>query len=1216
MEINTQTNQPVQQTNPVPQEKPPKRSKKKKNLGLCNQELLKLVGRGSAIICEILRLKDYIPEAYSNKEEEKIYKEIIYDFTYFKSGIRDKFEEKLHSNQSLLDMDEDFRTNNIEIIERFFSLFYSIFQYITDWKSFLEQVNQGRFVQHTLDNIITNKELRPIFCESLFSIGVMLLLVDKLIPGPIREKIIVSYYRYKGQTTITNFDSIFKIFKDTSYIPPTSFSDPKDEKKPSKYPIDFFSRCELPHQIIENTIGILKDNDIYEQTLAFPSPEHRSHALSSQAAILVIALFFCPQILEKDQSKMREIVDKHFNDNWVISIYMGYTIDIQDYWKEFKAANKALEFCLDETMLKEIKTKNYNKLKDMTQQVKKYLNEGIMTEEFVLKDIENLLAILRQSNVALRWFILQRNINHKKYRQLFNEGFIHSDIIHLLLNLSQFEYLLKKMFTTLVNNKEQLWKTDKEKCLQKLSQLVSYYSGNTAFSQDVKLENYSKYFEETSKKINDLNYNNPTRTGKKIGQIREEIDDIRKLWNISGAAFATQNINEINDTLNHMLLILNVKKNYLVYIAKISDFSYAWISIQDYCDEMRNELKNDSKKVLLLRATFLKLASILNFPLVRLFEIESDDIDSVTNYYSGELVKFVKDILQIIPQSVFQILSHISDIFSSGFKEIPLKLPKIEIKNYIQEEKRFDLAQSVHKISMFTKGIYLMEKTLMGVIEVDPKIILEEGIRKELLRLLAYVYHNMINFGPDDKIDISSKLEELINKIKSLKKSFIYIQDYININGSKMWCEEMHKLINYYVEIEANKFLKKKIKIKEEEQELQRYLLAFISPLKNSPQSRTFLGRLMNYVISLTNPKKSWFCPANYIWYDLSTKKNEIFGIRTINKIKEAIGIEGFQGFGKLLGYYNYQNILNMPIYYNQITSIPNINTLLKNISQEFGNPFVIKFKNKEKDYKNLLYRIESFDNRISQEIFDRILKIGQIEFLRKLQNFSLSENSEVEAYILSSQIKSMNEINLLILKNNINLKFNDPAINQDPNNQNAEEVAREQVKKINNYYNDLCSFLEDFGLVDTQHTFYCNLTSLQYLPLLITISVYNQFKNYFHLDRKNCTLKKKDGMGFDLYYFTLGVYCILYQMGKNNIILFIALLSFLMRTNLINLFGLKSGKSTIVDTNPETSKIIAIIQLFLQELAANTRIDLNYFEINFNSYLIFRNIIDTENKI
>ena len=86
--------------------------------------------------------------------------------------------------------------------------------------------------------------------------------------------------------------------------------------------------------------------------------------------------------------------------------------------------------------------------------------------------------------------------------------------------------------------------------------------------------------------------------------------------------------------------------------------------------------------------------------------------------------------------------------------------------------------------------------------------------------------------------------------------------------------------------------------------------------------------------------------------------------------------------------------------------------------------------------------------------------------------------------------------------------------------------------------------------------------------------------------------------------------------MGKNNIILFIALLSSLMRNNLMNLFTLKNGKSTITESNPEASKIISIIQLFLQELAANTGIDLNYFEVNFNSYLIFRNIIDTENKI
>ena len=40
----------------------------------------------------------------------------------------------------------------------------------------------------------------------------------------------------------------------------------------------------------------------------------------------------------------------------------------------------------------------------------------------------------------------------------------------------------------------------------------------------------------------------------------------------------------------------------------------------------------------------------------------------------------------------------------------------------------------------------MMEKTLMGVIEVDPKTILEEGIRKELLKLLANTFEKMIDF--------------------------------------------------------------------------------------------------------------------------------------------------------------------------------------------------------------------------------------------------------------------------------------------------------------------------------------------------------------------------------------------------------------------------------------------------------------------------------------
>lgn len=39
---------------------------------------------------------------------------------------------------------------------------------------------------------------------------------------------------------------------------------------------------------------------------------------------------------------MREIVDKHFPDNWIVPIYQGHIVDITEYWDSFPAAKKAL----------------------------------------------------------------------------------------------------------------------------------------------------------------------------------------------------------------------------------------------------------------------------------------------------------------------------------------------------------------------------------------------------------------------------------------------------------------------------------------------------------------------------------------------------------------------------------------------------------------------------------------------------------------------------------------------------------------------------------------------------------------------------------------------------------------------------------------------------------------------------------------------------------
>ena len=62
-------------------------------------------------------------------------------------------------------------------------------------------------------------------------------------------------------------------------------------------------------------------------------------------------------------------------------------------------------------------------------------------------------------------------------------------------------------------------------------------------------------------------------------------------------------------------------------------------------------------------------------------------------------------------------MNTIYSIFCKDFKEMPNKILRKNLKDYSQIEDRFQLAQAIHGISMITKGILMMEKTLMGVIE-------------------------------------------------------------------------------------------------------------------------------------------------------------------------------------------------------------------------------------------------------------------------------------------------------------------------------------------------------------------------------------------------------------------------------------------------------------------------------------------------------------------
>ena len=202
-------------------------------------------------------------------------------------------------------------------------------------------MDEGLFIYHTLENVLSDTDGKQLLTEALFLYGVMLLTVDQRMPGVVRERIIVAFHRYcTNEAEQANIEAVIKLFRSTGYA--------HGARRPDKYPESLFSRVEVPRPFVQMIISRLRSDDVYNQMKVYPLPDHRSTALASQAAMLYVILFFEPDTLVREQAKMREIVDKHFPDNWVISVYMGVTVNLCDAWEPYKAARLALNNTLEQ----------------------------------------------------------------------------------------------------------------------------------------------------------------------------------------------------------------------------------------------------------------------------------------------------------------------------------------------------------------------------------------------------------------------------------------------------------------------------------------------------------------------------------------------------------------------------------------------------------------------------------------------------------------------------------------------------------------------------------------------------------------------------------------------------------------------------------------------------------------------------------------------------
>lgn len=866
---------------------------------ICGQNLLRIASRGSAIIAELFRLSQNIPEAFYGADkirdpEQKKYFDVIFDFQYLRDP--EEFEKKINADIDLLDIDSEFQENYGEILERFYTLFESIWKYQVDLGKFVEDLNGGYYINHSVESLLDDVDGKQLLAESLYLYGIMLLNLEEEIPGYVRERILVSYYRCNSEGNLINLDEVCKLCRNTGYIPGAN------GKRPKNHPEAFFGRYSPEKEFLKLVIGKLLTDDIYPLSNCYPNPEHRSTRLSQQASILYVLLYFSPDILHKQKATMREIADRYFNDNWVIAIYMGRLVDLTVAWSPYVAAKSALENVISLNSVKNLNERNLRLINKSLDELSMNLKEGVLVADYLLDHMTQILNVIRQCNVALRWRLLHGRCSSDQFRKLIEPTVIGETIVDLLLNMSQLEFSVKLLIQQLLNDKDKAWIEGKNAAASRMTELSEYFSGEKALTRIKRDENLMKWFSGLSEKVQTLNLDdsNATSTGRKIQGLIAALEDVEQFEAVDTNVQIKSFLNEARDIFRQMIRTVNVKSEVMQVLETISDLSYAWDVLSDYLDIFHDRIRKDPNSVVLLRATFLKTASILDVPLVRITAIDSPDALVVAEYYSGELVEFVRKVLAVIPVSVFKALSEIEQIQTHQLSVVPNRLESKDLKEFSQLDLRFQLSMLTNQVSIFTEGVLVMEKTLLGVIQVDPRQILEEGLRRELVRLVASAMHNDLSFKEMSRKEINFKMSKLAATLDGLKRSIEYLQDYIGIAGLKMYQEELSRVINYNIEQEANRYLKKKILDSTSRYQSKAIPIPRFSSNQRSDDDDSgainFMGRVMSALLFLTDSTRTVYAPECSAWYAHSAPDQkppiptqEVCGIRTFALLERLV---------------------------------------------------------------------------------------------------------------------------------------------------------------------------------------------------------------------------------------------------------------------------------------------------------------------------------------
>ncbi|KPM05546.1 WASH complex subunit strumpellin-like protein [Sarcoptes scabiei] len=1095
----------------------------------CGKNLLQIVSNGNAIVAKIQHLAEMIPSVYrlSNKQDQSNFGDLIMSFDYFKSA--DSIEKRIENDPKLLAKDEELRETYLELLTKFYVLFESIERYSMELRRFIIDLDDGFFIQQSVETVLMDYDGKQLLCEALYLMGVILLILDRSIDGLIRERLMISYYRYSASRSIdSKIDDVFNLIHSTGYS--------LNSRRPTNYPCDYFKRARIPESFSRLIIGRLRFDDLYNLLVAYPKSEHRSVALSTQASMLFVALYFVPEILNNEMATMREIVDKFFYDNFVISIYMGTIVNLIEQWDPFKAARAALNNTIDSENVKNLVAKFSKEIESIDQKLSQLLKEGFVTEESVLNRSQEYMNHIRDANVTLRWTMLHTvtlngdfsdyNSATKRIKQLRllvqqEHKFNALRIFSLLLNCSEFEQKIKDHYREILRDRSRKLIQLRNKSVERIKELEECFAQSKPIARIEPNEALREWFEMFRKQIESINLegfgaeqSNPFKTStdysaqsneinsnsisRNLIQLIKALEEIQELDQLETNLQLKQNVIEVHHSLYSMVKLLGLKEKILITQQIVSDLSYAWRVIDTiFTKFMQDGIKNDPTMVTKLVSAFLKLASALDLPLLRINQSSSSsDLVLVSKFYSNELVLYVRKVLHIIPETMFNLMAKIIDTQTNRLKELPTRLMKDQLKQFAQLDERFEIAECTYKISIFTEGILAMKTTLIGVIQIDPKKLLEEGIRRELVRRVTDALHRSLIFSATNNsktktTEMESKLRELQTVMSGFRRSFEYIQDYVCINGLKMWQEEVARIFNYNVEQECNAFVRHKVL------DYQSLFQSKLIPIPNYPPtdqySNNFVGRLLRELIRITSYRTTIYVYGVSAWYEWKSR-NEIIDSKLFQLILFNFGVSGTNGLDRLISFHIVSRLneifdrIDCDIHRNksicECFQIINDYLISENPNGIITGDFIAY-------YLPLIQRLSKSLTKLA----DLISEIGQLQILRQNLVHEISMSSKFNARLLQTSLSILNETLMIELQKQSRASL--PSSLETTEASEKENFAPNIFQDESPFLFELVNYLEFNGQSDPLMKIYVKNrlpSNLDVILLLVVIAVMPKF--------------------------------------------------------------------------------------------------------------------------